>query len=76
MGGWPVGLRSSRAFRQAVNVGRYRFAFEAGESIHTENSYKYAVTEFQALAARADFRGAKLWLDRRGMFALHGLVAR
>jgi dimethylhistidine N-methyltransferase len=61
--------------RQSVNVGRYRFAFEAGESIHTENSYKYAAAEFQALAARAGFRGTKVWLDRREMFSLHGLVA-
>ena len=28
--------------RQVVNIGDYRFAFEAGESIHTENSYKYS----------------------------------
>lgn len=61
--------------RQRVNVGRYRFGFEAGESIHTENSYKYSIDEFRALAAKAGFRGAKVWLDRRGLFALHGLVA-
>jgi dimethylhistidine N-methyltransferase len=61
--------------RQAASVGRYRFGFDAGESIHTENSYKYSIAEFQALAARAGFRGAKVWLDRRGMFSLHGLVA-
>ena len=61
--------------RQSVNVGRYRFAFEAGETIHTENSCKYSVEEFRALAAEAGFRGAKVWLDRKGLFALHGLVA-
>ena len=61
--------------RQAVAVGRYRFAFEAGESIHTENSYKYSVAEFRELAARAGFRGAAVWLDRKGRFSLHGLVA-
>jgi L-histidine Nalpha-methyltransferase len=60
---------------QRVNLGRYRFTFEAGESIHTENSCKYSAPEFQALAARAGFRGAKVWLDRRGLFSLHGLVA-
>ncbi|MFN2645244.1 MAG: L-histidine N(alpha)-methyltransferase, partial [Burkholderiales bacterium] len=27
---------------QAVNIGEYRFFFERGESIHTENSYKYS----------------------------------
>jgi dimethylhistidine N-methyltransferase len=61
--------------RQTVNIGNYRFAFETGESIHTENSYKYAIGEFRALARRAGFSGEKVWLDARGMFSLHGLVA-
>ena len=61
--------------RQAVNVGSYRFWFAPGESIHTENSCKYAIDEFQALAALAGFRGAKVWLDRENLFSLHGLLA-
>ena len=60
---------------QTVAIGRHRFAFEAGESIHTENSYKYSVAEFRALAKSAGFRGEKVWLDPKGRFALHGLVA-
>jgi dimethylhistidine N-methyltransferase len=60
---------------QNVNVGNHRFAFEAGESIHTENSYKYSVGEFRALAASAGFKGEQVWLDPKGMFSLHGLVA-
>ncbi|HEX4927626.1 MAG TPA: L-histidine N(alpha)-methyltransferase [Burkholderiales bacterium] len=61
--------------QQAVTIGRHRFAFERGESIHTENSYKYSVAEFQALAERAGFRGAKVWTDPRGWFSVHGLLA-
>ena len=61
--------------RQAVNLGNYRFSFTRGETIHTENSYKYSVEEFRALAARAGFLGKKLWMDRKGLFALHGLTA-
>jgi len=60
---------------QAVNVGNYRFSFARGETIHTENSYKYSVEEFRAMAARAGFTAEKLWLDRKGLFALHGLKA-
>ena len=60
--------------RQAVNVGTYRFRFAAGDSIHTENSCKYAIEEFQALAAQAGFRAEKVWLDRERLFSLHGLV--
>ena len=61
--------------RQTVNVGDHRFAFDAGESIHTENSYKYSIEGFRALARSAGFRGDKVWLDPKGRFALHGLVA-
>jgi dimethylhistidine N-methyltransferase len=61
--------------RQSVRIGRHRFAFDAGESIHTENSYKYSVAEFQALAAQAGFAGRKVWTDRKGLFVLHGLAA-
>jgi L-histidine Nalpha-methyltransferase len=60
---------------QKVNIGDHRFAFGAGESIHTENSYKYSIAEFQALAAQAGFRGARVWTDRQGLFSLHGLIA-
>ena len=60
---------------QTVNVGDHRFAFERGETIHTENSYKYSIGEFQALAAESGFRGAKVWTDRHGLFSLHGLIA-
>jgi len=61
--------------RQTVNVGNYRFAFVEGESIHTENSYKYSIEGFRALARSAGFTGKKVWLDPRGLFSLHGLVA-
>ena len=60
---------------QSVNVGNFRFAFDAGESIHTENSYKYSIEGFRALARGAGFKGDKVWLDRSGLFSLHGLVA-
>ena len=60
---------------QAVNIGAHRFFFRTGESIHTENSYKYSVEEFQRLAANAGFRRARLWSDRRGWFGLFGLTA-
>jgi len=60
---------------QDVRIGAHRFSFARGESIHTENSYKYSVEEFRALAAAAGFEGKKTWTDRKGLFALHGLTA-
>ena len=60
---------------QTVHVAGEAFAFEAGETIHTENSYKYGIEEFQALAARAGFRPDAVWTDSRGLFAVHLLRA-
>jgi dimethylhistidine N-methyltransferase len=62
--------------RQTVRIGRHRFEFDAGESIHTENSYKYSIGGFRALAARAGYDGRRVWTDRQGLFALHGLQAQ
>ena len=61
--------------RQTVNIGRHRFRFDVGESIHTENSCKYSVDEFSALALAAGFRTDRVWKDARGYFALFGLSA-
>ena len=60
---------------QTVRIAEHRFFFERGESIHTENSYKYTVREFAALAERAGFHAVKLWQDARALFSVHGLVA-
>ena len=59
--------------RQVVRIGRYRFAFDAGESIHTENSYKYSIEGFRALAARAGYAAEKTWTDGKELFAVHAL---
>ena len=61
--------------RQRVAIGRHRFDFDVGETIHTENSHKYSVAEFQAFARDAGFAPRKVWRDRRGLFALYGLCA-
>ena len=44
--------------------------FEKGESIHTESSYKYAPSEFQALALAAGWETKKLWLADDEMFSV------
>ena len=50
--------------RQAVRIGRHRFAFGRGETIHTENSYKYGIEEFRELARSAGFTPSRSWTDR------------
>lgn len=47
-----------------------RFQFHLGDSIHTENSYKYSIEEFQQLADRAGFDVEKVWTDRKEYFSL------
>lgn len=60
---------------QEVTVRGHRFAFRAGETIHTENSCKYSVAEFQALARSAGFAPERYWSDSDQLFAIHYLVA-
>lgn len=67
-------LRSECA--QQVNIGETIFSFDAGELLHTENSYKYMPSEFLALAERSGFRCLKHWLDERDYFGLYLLQAR
>lgn len=52
-----------------------RFAFAAGESIHTECSYKYTVDGFQELARRAGFHPERVWTDAGEWFSVHYLAS-
>ena len=61
---------------QTVAVGGETFAFAEGETIHTEDSYKYALADFQALAARAGFEPVAAWTDPAARFSTHVLRAR
>ncbi len=58
---------------QSATIAGRRFSFAAGEMMHTENSYKYAIPEFQALAARAGFRSLDTWTDAESRFSVHYL---
>ena len=47
-----------------------RVKFEAGESIHTENSYKYRPGDAETLLAKAGFTPEATWTDESGWFAV------
>jgi dimethylhistidine N-methyltransferase len=64
-------LRS--AGRQTATVLGRRFGFKAGERIHTENSYKYGIGQFQELASAAGWRPGRVWTDRAALFSVHEL---
>lgn len=57
--------------RQTVVIDSEQFEFAEGESIHTENSYKYTVAEFQRLASQAGFMPVYVWTDAREYFSVH-----
>ncbi|MBK1612611.1 L-histidine N(alpha)-methyltransferase [Rubrivivax gelatinosus] len=59
--------------RQVLQVGGERFEFDEGDSLHTENSYKYGVEGFRALARRAGFEPGPVWTDAARRFSLHWL---
>ncbi len=50
--------------------------FEAGESIHTENSYKYSMEEIEDLAAQTGFILKQQWLDPKLWFSLNLFIPR
>ena len=60
---------------QSVRLLGTSLAFRAGESIHTENSYKYSLDRFTALARGSGWTPRASWTDKAGMFSVHALVA-
>jgi dimethylhistidine N-methyltransferase len=60
---------------QKARVLDRSFSFRAGESIHTESSYKYSLDRFTALARGSGWTPLSSWTDPAGMFSVHALVA-
>jgi len=60
---------------QEVAVAGQRFALDEGESLHTENSYKFTIAGLRALAQRAGFRPGPVWTDPARLFSVHWLHA-
>ena len=63
------------ARRQEIHLGGEGFWFAPGETLHTENSYKYSIQSFQALARQAGFEPRQVWCDQQAWFSVHWLVA-
>ena len=63
-------LKSRDAQRVHLGALGLKVEFAAGESIHTENSYKFQPGRAEALLAEAGFRAEATWTDARGWFAV------
>ena len=55
---------------QCVHIAGNVIPFHKSETIHTENSHKYTISEFQTLAARANLRPVKVWTDAAKLFSV------
>lgn len=60
---------------QTVRLLGNTFSFRAGETIHTESSYKYSIERLTALARGSGWTPNASWTDPDGMFSVHALVA-
>ncbi len=60
---------------QCVQVADRRFWFRIGETIHTENAYKYTIGGFQRIARSAGWSPLRVWSDEESLFSVHELGA-
>jgi dimethylhistidine N-methyltransferase len=67
-------LASSK--RQKVRVAGETIEFRAGETIHTENSYKYSIDSFAALARGTGWTPVASWTDPDRYFCVHAIALR
>lgn len=63
-------LRAKQAHDVRIEACERSFHFESGETIHTENSYKYVPDWIEGLAEDTDFRVHTLFTDDKDWFAL------
>jgi L-histidine Nalpha-methyltransferase len=62
--------------RQKVRVAGECIEFRAGETIHTENSYKYSSDSFGALARGTGWTPVASWTDPNDYFCVHALTLK
>jgi L-histidine N-alpha-methyltransferase len=63
---------STRA--QEVHLDGETISLAQGESIHTENSHKYSLDDFAAIAAKAGFKVQQVWTDPKDLFSVQMIV--
>ncbi len=56
--------------RQKAKVAGETIEFRAGETIHTENCYKYSIEKLTALARGAGWRPLQVWTDDHNYFSI------
>ena len=59
---------------QTVQIDNVTIPFAKGESIWTENSYKFNLDEFEQMSAAAGFKVEQVWTDEQQWFSVQYLV--
>ena len=70
-----IEMHLASRIRQRVEVCGRTIEFRAGETIHTENSYKYTVESFGAMARGCGWTPVAAWSDAEGYFSVQALRA-
>src|SRR6266852_2397364 len=60
--------------RQKVKIAGRLIEFLSSETIHTENSYKYTLDSFSALARGSGWTPLSAWTDAGANFSIHALA--
>jgi len=55
---------------QTVSINNELFEFLEGETIHTENCYKFTEENFTAMSSKAGLSPVKTWTDDQNLFAV------
>jgi L-histidine Nalpha-methyltransferase len=74
MGRVEMHLESLCDQRVRIEALELEVPFAAGETIHTENSYKYSLAEIGWLCEVSRFRLERQWLDEEGRFSVNLLA--
>jgi dimethylhistidine N-methyltransferase len=61
---------------QSIHIGEAAFFLAEGESIRTECSYKYSLTDLRELAHAGGFEIGQVWTDRHRLFSVLYLKVR
>lgn len=59
--------------QQTVRVAGHSYVFDEGERLHTENSHKFSIDSFSALAAQSGWTVDRHWISPAPQFAVFSL---
>lgn len=59
---------------QTIAIAGHRFTIRDGETIHTENSYKYSIDDFRRLVNGTGFHTERVWTDSESLFSVYYLT--